>query len=501
VTVSTDREQEYPLVGERTRELLERRRRSTVKRRGWLVRRALLAADLIGITAAFALTEAVFSRSGDTVNPLSEFLLLLATLPAWVVLAKLLGLYDRDEERTDHSTADDLLGVFQLLTTGAWVVVVVLALAPPSLGNPTVGRIATFWWSGIFLVMLSRAVARAVCRRHVSYIQNTAILGAGEVGQQVAHKFLAHPEYGINVVGFVDEGSAGQRVDLAQVPLLGPPERLPELVRALDVERVVVAFPDQPPGETLELIRTLNSFEVQVDVVPQFSDVVGPGTDVYTVEGLPLWGLRPGTLSRSSLLLKRAFDIAITLPLLLLLLPFGAVAALAIRLDSPGPVFFRQWRRGAGDRLFRIWKFRTMVDGAESRREEVAHLNMHAANGGDARMFKAADDPRVTRVGRVLRRLSLDELPQLLNVLRGEMSLVGPRPLVLDEDEHVQRWARRRLDLRPGMTGLWQVLGRSQIPFDEMVKLDYLYVTTWSLRKDLQLLLRTIPVMFRRRGL
>jgi lipopolysaccharide/colanic/teichoic acid biosynthesis glycosyltransferase len=142
-----------------------------------------------------------------------------------------------------------------------------------------------------------------------------------------------------------------------------------------------------------------------------------------------------------------------------------------------------------------------MIDGAESRREEVAHLNMHAANGGDTRMFKAADDPRVTRVGRLLRRLSLDELPQLLNVLRGEMSLVGPRPLVLDEDEHVQYWARRRLDLRPGMTGLWQVLGRSQIPFDEMVKLDYLYVTTWSLRKDLQLMLRTIPVMFRRRGL
>jgi lipopolysaccharide/colanic/teichoic acid biosynthesis glycosyltransferase len=136
---------------------------------------------------------------------------------------------------------------------------------------------------------------------------------------------------------------------------------------------------------------------------------------------------------------------------------------------------------------------------AEERKADLVHLNQHAQNGGDARMFKVADDPRITRIGRFLRRTSIDELPQLVNVLAGQMSLVGPRPLILDEDQHVQDWARKRLDLKPGITGLWQVLGRSDIPFEEMVKLDYMYVTGWSLRTDLELIARTIPVAFGRR--
>ncbi len=162
-----------------------------------------------------------------------------------------------------------------------------------------------------------------------------------------------------------------------------------------------------------------------------------------------------------------------------MLAPVLAVIAVAIKLDSPGPVFFRQVRMGRGDRTFRIWKFRTMTADAELRKAELAHLNKHA--DGDDRMFKIPDDPRVTRVGRFLRRTSIDELPQLLNVLAGEMSLVGPRPIILDEHRHVEGWATRRLDLRPGVTGLWQVLGRDDIPFGEMVELDYQYVTSWSL--------------------
>jgi lipopolysaccharide/colanic/teichoic acid biosynthesis glycosyltransferase len=153
-----------------------------------------------------------------------------------------------------------------------------------------------------------------------------------------------------------------------------------------------------------------------------------------------------------------------------------------------------------GSGTFRIFKFRTMVADADDRKPEVAHLNRHAQTGGDARMFKIVDDPRVTRVGRVLRRYFVDELPQLINVFKGEMSLVGPRPLILDEDAHVDEWARKRLDLKPGMTGHWQVLGRSAIPFEEMVKLDYLYVTTWSLWNDLRLLFGTVPLVVRGDG-
>ena len=203
-------------------------------------------------------------------------------------------------------------------------------------------------------------------------------------------------------------------------------------------------------------------------------------------------------LSRSSRLLKRATDLALTVPALVVLAPLFVLLALMIKVDSPGPVFFRQVRVGAVGRTFRIFKFRSMHADADERKHEVAHLNRHLAPGGDPQMFKIVDDPRVSRVGNLLRRFSLDELPQLLNVVIGEMSLVGPRPLILDENQHVERWARQRLNLKPGVTGPWQVLGRSEIPFAEMVRLDYLHVTRWSLIEDLRLMALTIPALCRR---
>ena len=178
----------------------------------------------------------------------------------------------------------------------------------------------------------------------------------------------------------------------------------------------------------------------------------------------------------------------------MLLSPLFVLAALAIKLDSTGPVFFQQPRIGQAGREFSILKFRTMVRDAERLKKTVAHLNKHAT--GDPRMFKVPGDPRVTRVGRILRRTSIDELPQLWNVLRGEMSLVGPRPLIPAEAQHVSDWGEHRLDLKPGITGLWQVLGRSDIPFEEMVRLDYLYVTNWSLWHDVRLMCGTVPAMF-----
>ena len=213
---------------------------------------------------------------------------------------------------------------------------------------------------------------------------------------------------------------------------------------------------------------------------------------VHAAEGLPLLGLAPARLSHSSLFLKRTLDLIASGVALLVLSPLFAVVAIAIKLDSPGPVFFRQTRMGHNG-AFTILKFRTMDADADARKSEIAHLNKHV--GGDPRMFKVPNDPRVTRVGRILRRYSIDELPQLVNVFLGEMSLVGPRPLILDEDQHVDGWARKRLDLKPGITGLWQVLGRDDIPFEEMVSLDYRYVTNWSLSNDLKLIAQTFPVL------
>jgi exopolysaccharide biosynthesis polyprenyl glycosylphosphotransferase len=484
-------------IDERTLDLLERRQRSSIVRRGWLVRRALLAADLIGLTGALLIAEFVLPVGTTAPNRFDQWIevsLFLVSLPVWVVMAKLYGLYDRDEEQTNYSTADDFVGVFHMVTVGTWVVFVVLTVT--RLSHPSLEKVATFWIVAVVLVAAARAVARMFCRTQVAYLQNTVIVGAGDVGQTIARKYLRHPEYGINLVGFVDAQPKEHRDDLDDLTILGDTSDLREIVRMLDVDRVVIAFSNESHTETLDLIRSLKDLNVQIDIVPRLFDIVGPGVGMHTVEGLPLLGISPPRLPRSSLLLKRSMDLIASVVGLLVLAPVFAVIALAIVFDSPGPVFFRQVRMGERNRRFRIWKFRTMGADAEERKPELAHLNAHAQHGGDSRMFKIPADPRMTRVGGFLRRYSLDELPQLLNVVRGEMSLVGPRPLILAEDQHVHKWARERLNLRPGITGPWQVLGRSGIPFEEMVRLDYLYVTGWSLFGDLKLILRTVPLVF-----
>jgi exopolysaccharide biosynthesis polyprenyl glycosylphosphotransferase len=487
-------------VGERTLQILERRRKtSIVKRRGWLVRRMLLLADLVGLASAFALSVAIFSqRVGGRFDLGTETLLFALTLPGWIVVVKLYGLYDHDEERTDHTTVDDLVGVFHMVTVGTWLFYAGSYVT--DLAHPDLSKIGLFWVFAIMFVTIARGIARTFVRRQVTYVQNAVIVGAGDVGQLVARKLLNHPEYGINLVGFVDAEPKERRSDLGDLTLLGSPDRLPGIVRLFDVERVIIAFSNESHEHSLELIRSLKDLDIQVDIVPRLFELMGPRIGIHTVEGLPLIGLPPLELSRSSRLLKRATDVLIASLGLIVSAPLFVLIAAMIKQDSRGPVFFRQVRMGRQDETFRIFKFRTMVVDADERKSEYAHLNEYAKNGNDVRMFKIANDPRVTRLGRFLRRYSLDELPQLINVLKGEMSLVGPRPLILEEDQHVEQWARQRLDLKPGMTGPWQVLGRNDIPFDEMVKLDYLYVTNWSLRRDFGLIANTFPIAFGKRA-
>jgi exopolysaccharide biosynthesis polyprenyl glycosylphosphotransferase len=414
----------------------------------------------------------------------------------WILAAKLYGLYDKDEERAHHSTADDFVGVFHLVTVVTWLIIAVTYLSP--IADPSFPKLLVFWLIAVTCVPIARAAGRGYCRQKIQYLQNTVILGAGDVGQALAAKLLHHPEYGLNLVGFVDGEPKQRHPGLEHLAILGDSSDLLEIVRLLDVERVIVAFSADHHVELLDLVRRLNDMDVQVDVVPRLFEVFGAGADMHTVEGVPVVSLPPFRLSRSSRLMKRGLDIFGAACGLLVLAPVFAVIAIAIKLDLKGPVFFRQIRAGSESEPFSIWKFRTMCANAEQQKDDLRDLNIHALPGGDSRMFKLADDPRVTRVGRVLRRYSLDELPQLVNVLFGEMSLVGPRPLILEEDMHVvEDWARRRLDLKPGITGSWQVLGRSEIPFGEMVRLDYVYVTNWTLFSDLNLIIRTIPLVVR----
>jgi exopolysaccharide biosynthesis polyprenyl glycosylphosphotransferase len=488
------------VVSARTLDILERRRRTVaIRRRGWLIRRMLLLADVVGLTSAWVIAELPLSgRAVSETITSSGVLPFLVTLPGWVLTARLYGLYDRDEERTDHSTIDEAVAVFHFVTIGTWIMFV--AGRGTGFLTPSLRTAVTFSLAAVVLVSVARGVARWVSRRQVMYLQNAVIVGAGEIGQLVAHKLLQHPEYGINLVGFVDAEPKERREDLAHLTVLGPPERLPALVRQFDVERVIFAFSRSPHEQSLDLIRSLKDLDVQVDIVPRLFDIVGPSVSIHTVEGVPLMGLPPPRLSRSSRLLKRTLDLALATAALVMFAPLFVVIGILIKIGSRGPVFFRQVRMGSEERTFRIYKFRTMVEDADVRKGDFVHLNKHAQKGGDPRMFKIPDDPRITRIGRLLRRSSLDELPQLFNVWKGEMSLVGPRPLILDEDRYIREWGRRRLSLKPGITGLWQVLGRSEIPFEEMVKLDYLYVTNWSISNDIKLVLQTVPALLRTRG-
>ena len=263
----------------------------------------------------------------------------------------------------------------------------------------------------------------------------------------------------------------------------------------LDVHRIILVPAVGNSDSMLELIRCAKGVGVRVSLLPRILEVVGSSVEFDNLSGLPVLGVKRFGLTRSSWVTKRAFDLIGASIGLFVIAPAFTVIALAIKLTSPGPVFFRQERIGRDDRVFRIYKFRTMVADAEARKAGLV-----GQNEGAAGFFKIENDPRITRVGNLLRRTSLDELPQLLNVLRGEMSLVGPRPLIVDEDSLIRGYDRRRLHLMPGMTGPWQILGSSRIPLQEMAKIDYLYTAGWSLWSDVKILLRTVPYMLARRG-
>lgn len=466
--------------------------------RGWLMRRLLLVADLTGLTTAFLVAEWIVPNPStvDTVVPQWELILFAASLPLWVILARLYSLYDRDEERSDHSSVDDFFDVFQVVTIGTWVFLIGTRVT--GLAHPTLNRLVVFWAFAVGLVSLFRVLIRFVGRRRATYVQNVLVIGSGQVARQLAAKMGKYRSYGFNIVGFVDHDDGAVTNGGPPLELLGTTDELRRLVHEHRIDRVVIAFSNDSHEDTLDVIRLLQDEDVQIDIVPRMFEVLGTNAQLHAIEGIPLVGLTAPRLSGSSRFLKRSFDVIGSAVGLALLSPLFLATAIAIKTSSRGPVFFRQVRMGEDERTFRIFKFRTMVADADARKEDVAHLNMHRES--DPRMFKVPSDPRVTRVGAFLRRSRIDELPQLINVLKGEMSLVGPRPLILDEDRFVENWARRRLSLRPGITGLWQVLGASDIPFEEMTKLDYLYVTNWSLREDVRLIMRTIPSLARGRA-
>jgi len=353
----------------------------------------------------------------------------------------------------------------------------------------------------IVLVAAARSSARAMVRRG-DYLQRTVIVGAGEVGQLVARKLMQHPESGLRVFGFVDASPRPIRPELAHLPVLGPPRDLSRILSENQVDRVVVAFSYERHEELVELVHSVRSLGVHIDVVPRLFDTIGPVGDVNHIEGLPLVSLYRSTQSRAARRMKRAVDLVGAAALLALTSPLFAWIAWRIQRDSPGPVFFRQVRLGEGQRRFTLLKFRTMAANADDapHREYVRQIMHRGASPTANGLYKLDRRAEVTKFGAWLRRTSLDELPQLLNVLRGEMSLVGPRPLPQRDFERLEDWHKKRYLVMPGITGLWQVSGRSELDFDDLVRLDFLYLERWSVFLDLTILLKTVPAVIGRRG-
>ncbi len=319
-------------------------------------------------------------------------------------------------------------------------------------------------------------------------VARVIIVGAGEVGRTVMRTIVAHPELGYQVVGFVDDNPQKGRTDIGRFKALGSVNNLPRLIEEKAADEVIITLPWMYHRKIMSIVRECERRQVSAYIVPDLFQMSLSQVDVDDLGGVPLVGVREVGFDRGSLLVKRIVDIVGACVGLLLGVPLMALIALAIRLDSPGPVIFSQTRVGAGGKLFEIYKFRSMREGAEEELEQLRELNE-----ADGPIFKIRDDPRLTRMGRFLRCTSLDELPQLWNLLRGEISLVGPRPPTPGEVEGYQEWHKKRLEGRPGITGLWQVSGRSLLSFDEMVLLDIYYIENWSLWLDFKILMRTIP--------
>jgi exopolysaccharide biosynthesis polyprenyl glycosylphosphotransferase len=465
--------------------------------RGRLLRRLLLTADVAALCGAFLVTGAAFGTFQSV-----DVLLLGLSIPLWVLLAYGHRLYHLDGHRADYRAADEVGPVLQMATLWSWSVLLAVSTLRPE--NVQVARVAVFWAATVVLLLGLRAGMRAFARRRIWYLQNALVIGPPAQAAALVRKILRHPEWGITAAACVDFSGPSRfpprtTPPFELVPMFHGQTDLPALVAELDIDRVMLAPAVSGSGDRVELVCELAELGVHVDLVPGWSDVVGARLDLHEIEGTQLLTVPRANLSRTSLLLKRALDLVLGSLALVLLAPLFAACALAIKLDSPGPVLFRQRRVGRDDKRFEVFKFRSMYEQADDEKHRVAELNLHGG-GTEKGMFKIREDPRITRVGRFLRRHSIDEMPQLLNILRGEMSLVGPRPLIENEDRQVEGRFRRRLGLTPGLTGLWQAHGRSEIPFEQMVSLDYLYVTNWSLWGDVKLLMRTVSAVLGGRG-
>jgi len=417
----------------------------------------------------------------------------LIAIPIWILVAKIDNLYDRDSRRIRHSTLDELpelLATAAITIAAAWAITGMMDAKLTSSVMVVIGTVA------FFVAILLRGLVRWIYGQ-VASPERTLVIGAGPKARLVASRLLVQGGDQLELVGYVGEDEGGEVSGPASTGAryFGPPEGLPEVASSQRVNRVVIADDELSSRAVGEIIATCRNARLSVTMVPANQTVLGPGTELNRIAEVPMLDFQFSDPPRSTMAIKRSMDLIVSVSMLTLNAPLLLLAAIAIRLDSPGPVFFRQVRVGRLGQKFTMFKLRTMVADAEEKLDSLIDLDAL-----DEPAFKITDDPRVTRIGRLLRRSSFDEVPQFINVLKGDMSLVGPRP----EEEAVvalyDERQRQRLRVKPGLTGPMQVAGRGGLTFEERLALERDYVDNLTITGDIEILLRTPRAVIRGDG-
>jgi len=485
-----------------------------------LVKMSIALTDIVLAAGSFALafyfrhSDVFVSGSSSGGLTWSDQFAPYAVLLPFVIPIRLLLLryYDLYRIRGEFSFVEDVARVFKATAIGSLLIVAAAFMYRGGVAYRTFSYSRLIFLLDFLLAfasigllrMLVRAAQILVRRRGVNLIP-TLIVGRGPEAALCIQEMRARPELGYRVIGLVENG----HIDSADssfegVPVIGDLKSLPEAIRESQANEVIISDPNVP-GEALfdVMIQTGRRRGVEFRIAPTLLNCLPSKTEIDQVGSLPMVTLFRSPLSNAARVVKRGSDLIIAALTLTILSPLWLLIALLTKLDSRGPVFYKQERVGMDGRIFLFFKFRTMqADADDARHREFQRKYIKGqpdSNLGDENRpaYKLRTDERVTRLGKILRKTSLDELPQLFNVLRGDMSVVGPRPPIPYEVESYELWHRKRLDMKPGITGLWQVSGRNRLPFDEMVRMDLYYIENWSLLLDLKIILQTLPVMWR----
>ncbi len=473
----------------------------TQKRKSdWPSPLTMVVMDIVLINVAFIIAYAIRYKleiggnvEGAYYLPLANLVPLQAIITA-VVVAVLISEHIYRQQR-GTPWLDQLGMITRGALVGITIVLFMYLIFRPVL--PSRLLFAYIWVLSIILLSGARLVVGMIrswrLRRGIG-AERVLIVGAGRVGRSIMQSILARPELGFQLIGFVDD-DPGKQEDIGRAKAMGGTDNVARVVESERIDEVIITLPWVSHSKVLAIMSQCQRRQVSFRIVPDLFQLSLSQVDIDDINGIPLIGVRNVTISETARFVKRLIDVVGSVLIVLLLSPLLLGVAILIKLDSPGPALFRQTRVGRGGKEFTVFKFRTMRVNAEQELHALVDLN-------DVKgiTFKIREDPRCTRLGRTLRRLSIDELPQFFNVLRGDMSIIGPRPPLPSEVEKYEDWHMKRLEVSPGITGLWQVMGRSDLPFPEMVMMDIYYIENWSLSLDFKILLQTAPTVLSGRG-